>query len=69
VTWRNCGGVSVVPGRSQQPLRPAQFDLADYAQVNGLLMTGVVREIPEAMKRRRTDINGSNVRQLEAKAG
>jgi molecular chaperone IbpA len=51
-----------------------QFNLADYVQVenasfdNGLLKIELVREIPEAMKPRRIAINGSNVRQLEAKA-
>jgi molecular chaperone IbpA len=51
-----------------------QFNLADYVQVrsacfdNGLLLIELVREIPEAMMARRIAINGSNDRQLEAKA-
>ena len=51
-----------------------RFNLADYVQVknasfdNGLLKIELVREIPEAMKPRRIAINGSNVKQLEAKA-
>jgi molecular chaperone IbpA len=51
--------------------------LADYVQVtgatfdNGLLRIELVREIPEAMKPRKIDINGampSNVQQLESQA-
>jgi molecular chaperone IbpA len=51
--------------------------LADYVQVknaafdNGLLKIELVREIPEAMKPRRIDIDGAqtnNVHQLEGKA-
>ena len=54
-----------------------QFSLADYVQVksagfdNGLLRIELVREIPEAMKTRRIEINGApadNVQKLEAKA-
>ena len=53
-----------------------QFNLADYVQVknaafdNGLLKIELVREIPEAMKPRRIDIDGApanNVHQLEGK--
>ncbi|HEY7423126.1 MAG TPA: Hsp20 family protein [Gemmataceae bacterium] len=54
-----------------------QFTLADHVEVkgarfeNGLLVIDLVREIPEAMKPRRIEINGaapSNVTQIEAKA-
>ncbi len=54
-----------------------QFTLADHVEVkgarfeNGLLVVDLVREIPEAMKPRRIEINGatpSNVAQIEAKA-
>jgi molecular chaperone IbpA len=54
-----------------------QFTLADHVEVggarfeNGLLVIDLQREIPEAMKPRRIQINGaspSNVTQIEAKA-
>jgi molecular chaperone IbpA len=54
-----------------------QFTLADHVEVkgarfeNGLLVIELQREIPEAMKPRRIEINGatpSNVTQIEAKA-
>ncbi|WP_342740880.1 Hsp20 family protein [Bradyrhizobium sp. B117] len=54
-----------------------QFTLADYVEVkgarfeNGLLLIDLQREIPEAMKPRRIEINGSarsNVTQIESKA-
>ena len=54
-----------------------QFTLADYVEVkgarfeNGLLIIDLQREIPEAMKPRRIEINGaapSNVTQIDAKA-
>ena len=54
-----------------------QFTLADHVEVrgaryeNGLLIIDLQREIPEAMKPRRIQINGanpSNVAQIEAKA-
>lgn len=54
-----------------------QFTLADHVEVkgahfeNGLLVIDLQREIPEAMKPRRIEINGaapSNVTQIEAKA-
>jgi molecular chaperone IbpA len=54
-----------------------QFTLADHVEVkgaqfkNGLLVIELEREIPEAMKPRRIEINGrsqSNVTQIEAKA-
>jgi molecular chaperone IbpA len=54
-----------------------QFTLADHVEVkgahfeNGLLVIDLLREIPEAMKPRRIEINGaapSNVTQIEAKA-
>ena len=54
-----------------------QFNLADHVQVrgatfdNGLLQIELIREIPEAMKPRRIEINGasaSNVQQLDTKA-
>ena len=54
-----------------------QFTLADHVEVkgarfeNGLLVVDLQREIPEAMKPRRLEINGaapSNVTQIEAKA-
>src|SRR6202051_3915374 len=63
-------------GISARPFR-RQFSLADYVQVksaafeNGLLKIELFREIPEAMKPRRSAINGaaaSNVHQLEGKA-
>jgi molecular chaperone IbpA len=63
-------------GISSRPFK-RQFNLADYVQVrgarfdNGLLKIELVREVPEAMKPRRIQINGasgSNVQQLEAKA-
>jgi molecular chaperone IbpA len=54
-----------------------RFNLADYVPVknasfdNGLLKIELVREIPEAMKPRRIDINGTlqaNVHQIDSKA-
>ena len=54
-----------------------QFTLADHVEVkgawfeNGLLVIDLQREIPEAMKPRRIQINGTapnNVTQIEAKA-
>jgi len=54
-----------------------QFTLADHVEVkgarfeNGLLIIDLVRDIPEAMKPRRIEINSaipSNVTQIEAKA-
>jgi len=54
-----------------------QFTLADHVEVkgarfeNGLLVVDLVREIPEAMKPRRIEINGvapSNVPQIGSKA-
>ena len=54
-----------------------QFTLADHVGVkgahfeNGLLVIDLQREIPEAMKPRRIQINGAgpnNVTQIEAKA-
>jgi molecular chaperone IbpA len=63
-------------GISARPFK-RQFNLADYVQVknasfeNGLLKIELVREIPDAMKPRRIDINSvppSNVHQLEGKA-
>jgi molecular chaperone IbpA len=54
-----------------------QFTLADHVEVkgarfeNGLLLIDLQREIPEAMKPRRIQINGggqSNATQIEAKA-
>jgi len=54
-----------------------QFTLADHVEVkgaqfeNGLLVIDLQREIPEAMKPRRIQINGAapnNVTQIEAKA-
>src|ERR1700741_4881424 len=54
-----------------------QFTLADHVEVkgarfeNGLLVIDLQREIPEAMKPRRIEINGAvpnNVTQIEAKA-
>ncbi|WIW44840.1 Hsp20 family protein [Bradyrhizobium sp. 62B] len=54
-----------------------QFTLADHVDVkgayfeNGLLIIDLQREIPEAMKPRRIEINGtapSNVTQIESKA-
>ena len=61
-------------GISSRPFK-RQFNLADYVQVrgaafdNGLLQIELVREIPEAMKPRRIEINGSpNVQQIETKA-
>src|ERR1700752_2633271 len=54
-----------------------QFALADHVEVkgaraeNGMLVIDLQREIPEAMKPRRIQINGaspSNVTQIEAKA-
>ena len=54
-----------------------QFTLADHVEVkgahfeNGLLVIDLQREIPEAMKPRRIEINGaapSNVTQIDAKA-
>ncbi|WP_407112953.1 Hsp20 family protein [Bradyrhizobium sp. LMG 9283] len=54
-----------------------QFTLADHVEVkgacfeNGLLVIDLQREIPEAMKPRRIDINGgspSNFTQIEGKA-
>jgi molecular chaperone IbpA len=54
-----------------------QFTLADHVEVkgarfeNGLLVIDLQREIPEAMKPRRIQINGagpSNVTQIESKA-
>ncbi|MDA9406294.1 Hsp20 family protein [Bradyrhizobium sp. CCBAU 45384] len=54
-----------------------QFTLADYVEVkgarfeNGLLLIDLQREIPEAMKPRRIEINDgapSNVTQIESKA-
>ena len=54
-----------------------QFTLADHVEVKGariekgLLVIDLSREIPEAMKPRRIEINGatpSNVTQIEAKA-
>jgi molecular chaperone IbpA len=54
-----------------------QFTLADHVEVkgarfeNGLLIIDLQREIPEAMKPRRIDINGAtsgNVKQIESKA-
>jgi molecular chaperone IbpA len=50
-------------GISERPFK-RQFNLADHVQVkaatfdNGLLRIELVREIPEAMKRRRIAING-----------
>ena len=63
-------------GISARPFK-RQFNLADYVQVkgatfdNGLLQIELIREIPEAMKPRRIEINGaaaSNVQQLDTKA-
>jgi molecular chaperone IbpA len=63
-------------GISARPFK-RQFSLADYVQVtgatfdNGLLRIELVREIPEAMKPRKIDINGAmpaNVQQLESQA-
>jgi molecular chaperone IbpA len=63
-------------GISARPFK-RQFELADYVHVksaafdNGLLKIELVREVPEAMKPRRIDINGApagNVHQLEGKA-
>lgn len=55
-----------------------QFSLADYVEVknasfeNGILRIDLVREIPEAMKPRKVEINAgsaaSNVHQIESKA-
>ena len=51
-----------------------QFDLADYIVVtgatmnDGLLVIDLKRELPEALKPRRIDINGSNVAQFEQKS-
>jgi molecular chaperone IbpA len=54
-----------------------QLTLADHVEVkgarfeNGLLVIDLQREIPEAMKPRRIEINGAapgNVTQIEAKA-
>jgi molecular chaperone IbpA len=63
-------------GISARPFK-RQFELADYVHVksagfdNGLLKIELVREVPEAMKPRRIDINGvpaDNVHQLDGKA-
>ena len=51
-----------------------QFDLADYIVVtsatmnDGLLVIDLKRELPEALKPRRIDINGSNVAPFEQKS-
>jgi molecular chaperone IbpA len=63
-------------GISARPFK-RQFTLADHVEVknarfeNGLLVIDLVREIPEAMKPRKVEINAaasSNVNQIEAKA-
>lgn len=52
-----------------------RFELADFVQVkgadmkDGLLTIDLVREVPEAMRPRKIEIGGGNVRQIEAKAG
>jgi molecular chaperone IbpA len=51
-----------------------RFQLADHVEVtgasleNGLLHVDLVREIPEKMKPRKISINGSQARQIDAKA-
>jgi molecular chaperone IbpA len=51
-----------------------RFELADFVRVedaqmkDGLLSIELVREIPEAMKPRRIEINGGGTRTLEAEA-
>jgi molecular chaperone IbpA len=63
-------------GISARPFK-RQFSLADHVQVqsasleHGLLRIELFRELPEAMKPRRIEINGTapgNVKQIEAKA-
>jgi molecular chaperone IbpA len=57
-------------GISGRPFR-RQFNLADYLKVtgatfeNGLLQIELVREVPEAMKPRRIDINSSEQKRVE----
>ncbi len=59
-------------GIATRPFRRV-FNLADHVHVkgagfeNGLLMIDLVREIPEAMKPRRIEINGATPRPLEPK--